>query len=740
MVITKRKWSLALTLLICWMGFASAITNAMAQDSDGDGLDDAIEIGLGTDPNDIDTDNDGLEDGLEYNYRLAYNARVVFYKSVQMVSADFFTLNPDNGSDGNADSDSDGLINGFEILNGLNPLNAADALQDLDGDGISNLEEMQYGTSLDNVDTDGDGLSDAFEIVLGTNPTHADTDGDGLEDGFEYEYRLAYNSRVVFYKHFQMVVADFFTLNPDDGSDGAEDSDSDGLINSLEILYGLSPLDPTDAQQDIDGDGLSNIDEIIQYGTSITGADSDGDGLSDGMEVGMGTDPKDADTDNDGMSDSFEFNYRLAYNSRVVFYKSYQMVAADIFTLNPLDANDGTDDTDADGISNITEINNGLNPLDAEDAMQDEDGDGLSNVFELENGLLMHDADTDGDGLLDGIEVQFGFDATDGADAALDNDGDGFSNLEEVLAGSDPVNSGVVPPLMILSFSSAVDNVALAGEAVQIQWNVQGAASVRITVSSQKQGIVLSVMDGLSGTGDLTVKPALSSVYRLEATGGAGSVFSEVNVVVNDREAAEIAPLWSENEFLNGGNGQRIKTSIVVTDEGVGYVGSFDGNLYRSSLNGDVSLFYQNAGVVLGKPLLTESSLVFGASSSADYDGRVCALSFDQTMTWVYDTQSSVIASPVLDDQSGILYAVTYQGVVTALEPNTGELIWEYSLPDEEVCATPVLTNNNTTLVIHTLSKTVYSLDLGSIAVNGDNAVNALANESAINWTVSFDQ
>jgi hypothetical protein len=31
-------------------------------------------------------------------------------------------------------------------------------------------------------DTDGDGLSDGFEKSRGTNPLNADTDGDGLND------------------------------------------------------------------------------------------------------------------------------------------------------------------------------------------------------------------------------------------------------------------------------------------------------------------------------------------------------------------------------------------------------------------------------------------------------------------------------------------------------------------------------------------------------------------------------
>lgn len=288
--------------------------------------------------------------------------------------------------------------------------------------------------------------------------------------------------------------------------------------------------------------------------------------------------------------------------------------------------------------------------------------------------------------------------------------------------------------LSILTYSLSATTVA-SGSAVSLQWTTQGAESVSVTAISEKQGITLAEWENLAEADALVVHPALSTTYRLTAIGSNGAVSSELLVEVP--EIAAVTPLWSENAFL-GGDGQRIKTSIIVTEEGIGFSGSFDGNLYQSSPNGEVSVFYQNAGVVLGKPLLTESSLVFGVSSSTDYEGRVCALSFDQTMTWIYDTQSSVIASPVLDEQNEILYVITYQGVVTALEPTTGQLIWEYSLPDEEVCATPVLTNNNTTLVIHTLSKTVYSLDLNSIAANANSAVDALANEAAINWAVSF--
>ncbi len=66
-----------------------------AVDSDHDGLTDAQEAKLGTDPNNPDTDGDGLTDGQEVN---------VYHTN---------PLNPD--------TDGDGYSDGVEVKNGYNP-------------------------------------------------------------------------------------------------------------------------------------------------------------------------------------------------------------------------------------------------------------------------------------------------------------------------------------------------------------------------------------------------------------------------------------------------------------------------------------------------------------------------------------------------------------------------------------------------------------------------------------------
>jgi hypothetical protein len=118
-------------------------------DNDGDGLVDLADPGCanGTDPSELtDADLDGLLD------------------------ADELALGTDPFD---ADSDDDGLLDGFEVANGFNPLAGGEQSQDPDGDGLSNLAEQSHGTNPNAADTDGDSFSDGTELSFGTNPLDA---------------------------------------------------------------------------------------------------------------------------------------------------------------------------------------------------------------------------------------------------------------------------------------------------------------------------------------------------------------------------------------------------------------------------------------------------------------------------------------------------------------------------------------------------------------------------------------
>jgi hypothetical protein len=77
--------------------------------------------------------------------------------------------------------------------------------------------------------------------------------------------------------------------------------------------------------------------------------DSDRDGIPDGVEKRIGTNPCSADTDGDGVSDGFEYNSALDLNSKAVPYPGKRPYP------NPLDGSDAHKDFDGDGLELIQE-------------------------------------------------------------------------------------------------------------------------------------------------------------------------------------------------------------------------------------------------------------------------------------------------------------------------------------------------------------------------------------------------
>ena len=172
---------------------------------------------------------------------------------------------------------------------------------------------------------------------------------------------------------------------------------------------------------------------ITLFAKWIDMTDTDSDGLVDGLEELYGTDKTLIDTDGDALNDYIE-----------------------IFTFgtNPLlqdsdnnGTNDGDEDFDNDGLSNLTEINGSTNPAD-----NDSDDDGLLDGEEITLGTNPNEEDTDEDGVSDSKEIELGTDplvaqATFSMNLSADNDGEGATASVQMELSGEQVETLSIEPV-----------------------------------------------------------------------------------------------------------------------------------------------------------------------------------------------------------------------------------------------------------------------------------------------------
>lgn len=212
---------------------------ANGSDNDSDGMADQWEYENGLNFNDAsdaltDLDNDGLTNLQEYQAGTNIN---------------------------NADTDNDGYSDSYELENGLDPHDYRDGFKDSDGDGISDGDERELGTDPLNADTDGDGVNDKDDAFPLDPLESKDEDGNGVGDNYQF------------------------------------DADRDGMPNDYELEFGLDAYSD-DRTLDLDGDGMSNWEEFYYQfepnNPADAAEDADSDGHSNLIEILSGTSPRDA--------------------------------------------------------------------------------------------------------------------------------------------------------------------------------------------------------------------------------------------------------------------------------------------------------------------------------------------------------------------------------------------------------------------------------------------------------------
>ena len=201
---------------------------------------------------------------------------------------------------------------------------------------------------------------------------------------------------------------------------------------------------------------------------SAASTDTDGDGLSNDLELSTCTDPFDGDTDDDGILDGVE--------------DANQNGVVDVGETDPCII-----DTDGDGIQDGTELGYTLTDVgpDTDLGVFQPDSDPSSTTDPL-------DEDTDDDTMPDGWEQSSGSDPRDPFDGYIDSDSDGYANLTEYTGGTDPQNPSSYPAVTLALDHITVTDVTPEGFAVI--WQSNEASSCDLVVYDET-GTPLSGLD-----------------------------------------------------------------------------------------------------------------------------------------------------------------------------------------------------------------------------------------------------
>jgi hypothetical protein len=377
--------------------------NVGVTDADNDGLTDAQEQTLGTDPFDADTDGDGEGDAAEVGGDVNAPLDIDGDGTIDALESSIL------------DTDNDGAMNEVDPAD-TNPCipdssHTTCLAYDSDGDGLPNAQEDAVGTQRNVVDSDGDGANDGVEV--GGNPNAPlDSDGDGTPNALESSVTDSDGDGVA----NQSDSANSNPCVPNGATPAclAADSDGDGLTNGEEAAIGTD-RDVSDSDGDGDGDA-------VEVGPDHNHPlDADADGIVDAIESGAidsdgdgSPDSADADSDNDGIADAIETDSGVARDTD----------------------GDGTPDhldldSDGDGLSDELEAGPGPAPLDTDnDGVADyrdldSDNDGVADRIEgsidtnSDGAANYRDVDSDGDGILDSVEAMV---------SGVDSDGDGIDD------------------------------------------------------------------------------------------------------------------------------------------------------------------------------------------------------------------------------------------------------------------------------------------------------------------------
>ncbi len=337
-------------------------------DSDGDGLSDQYEDKIGTEAYLSDTDGDGIQDGTEVGKNLQKPLNSDGDNRIDALDYDddndglpsFLESKVDTDKDGikdylDTDSDNDGVADGIE---------AGVLHTDKNQDGIDDAFDVRHA---DASDENGDGINDNIKL-----PDH---DQDGIADYLDANYKngVAKSQQSIVKKNpgtkAKTQQAKVLDIHPDE-SNGKESHNSPKPNASQEKTEKV----PLNRYTDSDNDGLLDSQEKL-LGTNPLKRDSDGDKVSDAIEIGMDINSP-QDSDHDKIIDALDNDD----DDDGVLTKD-EDVNKDSTPIN--------DDTDEDGVPNYLDANDdGDDRLTRDEGISiDSDNDGIPDYLDKNDGV-----------------------------------------------------------------------------------------------------------------------------------------------------------------------------------------------------------------------------------------------------------------------------------------------------------------------------------------------------------------
>ncbi len=183
-----------------------------------------------------------------------------------------------------------------------------------------------------------------------------------------------------------------------------------------------------------------------------------------------------------------------------------------------------------------------------------------------------------------------------------------------------------------------------------------------------------------------------------------GQPFVTNELVISGSESGEVVGLELSGERKWSRPLRRAASSPFVDEEGICYVGGFDGFLYAlDATSGYVLWRFRTTGPIIGSAIVEDDWVFFGSADRNFY--AVNAESGKEK--WRYTAENSIVSAPVMYENS-IFFGST-DGHLYCLEARTGKEQWKFQTSGP-ITSSPYITDD--LILVGSIDQNLYAIPL----------------------------